>query len=100
MHCTSCRRKRMGRHGHRQQVVRRYADTDGKEGCGKVAISLSIGCSRKHFRGNRFGNHCRKVYIGKLLYELPHQQATKFERQVRESIFAQTVSETIPAKLT
>ncbi|GBL93900.1 hypothetical protein AVEN_153656-1 [Araneus ventricosus] len=41
-------------------------DPDSKEGCGKVAISLSIGCPRKHFRENRLGNHCRKVYIGKL----------------------------------
>ncbi|GBM36182.1 hypothetical protein AVEN_22894-1, partial [Araneus ventricosus] len=39
---------------------------DSKEGCGKVAISLSIGCPRKPFRENRFGNHCRKVYIEKL----------------------------------
>ncbi|GBO00607.1 hypothetical protein AVEN_28777-1 [Araneus ventricosus] len=38
---------------------------DSKESCGKVAISLSIGCPRKHFRPNRFGNHCRKVYVGK-----------------------------------
>ncbi|GBN88953.1 hypothetical protein AVEN_139303-1 [Araneus ventricosus] len=39
---------------------------DSKEGCGKVAISFSIGCPRKHFRANRFRNHCRKVYVGKL----------------------------------
>ncbi|GBO06144.1 hypothetical protein AVEN_202495-1 [Araneus ventricosus] len=39
---------------------------DSKEDCGKVAISLSICCPRKHFRANRFGNHCRKIYIGKL----------------------------------
>ncbi|GBN42368.1 hypothetical protein AVEN_269456-1 [Araneus ventricosus] len=39
---------------------------DSKEDCGKVAISLSIGCLRKHFLSNRFGNHCRKVYVGKL----------------------------------
>ncbi|GBM25342.1 hypothetical protein AVEN_223327-1 [Araneus ventricosus] len=39
---------------------------DSKGGCGKVSISLSIGSPRKHFRANRFGNHCRKVYIGKL----------------------------------
>ncbi|GBM06152.1 hypothetical protein AVEN_265208-1 [Araneus ventricosus] len=32
-----------------------------KEGCGKVAISLSIGCLRKHFHANRFENHCRKM---------------------------------------
>ncbi|GBM51109.1 hypothetical protein AVEN_275300-1 [Araneus ventricosus] len=39
---------------------------DSKEGCGKVAVSLSIGYPRKHFRANRFGNHCHKVYIGNL----------------------------------
>ncbi|GBN30402.1 hypothetical protein AVEN_211128-1 [Araneus ventricosus] len=32
----------------------------------KVAISLSIGCPRKHIRENRLENHCRKVCIGKL----------------------------------
>ncbi|GBM67185.1 hypothetical protein AVEN_119946-1, partial [Araneus ventricosus] len=37
-----------------------------KEGCGKVAISLSIGRLRKDFRSNRFGNHCHKAYVGKL----------------------------------
>ncbi|GBO13419.1 hypothetical protein AVEN_181945-1 [Araneus ventricosus] len=38
---------------------------DSKEGSGKVSISLSISCPRKHFRANRFGNHCPKVYVGK-----------------------------------
>ncbi|GBM98777.1 hypothetical protein AVEN_220118-1 [Araneus ventricosus] len=38
---------------------------DSKEGCGKVAISLSIGCPRKHFRANRFGNHSCKIGVGK-----------------------------------
>ncbi|GBL57531.1 hypothetical protein AVEN_182823-1 [Araneus ventricosus] len=42
------------------------SNPDRKEGYGKVAISLSIGCPQKHFRANRFGNHCRKVYVGKI----------------------------------
>ncbi|GBM84237.1 hypothetical protein AVEN_87509-1 [Araneus ventricosus] len=42
---------------------------NSKEGCGKVAISLSIGCPRNHFRTNRFGNHSSKIDVRKLFYE-------------------------------
>ncbi|GBM03121.1 hypothetical protein AVEN_121338-1, partial [Araneus ventricosus] len=51
---------------YRYPLINSGNNPDSKEGCGKVAISLSIGCPRKHFRENRLGNHCRKVYIGKL----------------------------------
>ncbi|GBO32363.1 hypothetical protein AVEN_125989-1 [Araneus ventricosus] len=50
---------------HKAQILS-GSSTDSKEGLGNVAISLSIGCPQKHFRTNRFGNYCRKVYIGKL----------------------------------
>ncbi|GBN12487.1 hypothetical protein AVEN_135993-1 [Araneus ventricosus] len=42
------------------------------KGCGKVAILLSIGCPRKHFRANRFGNHSRKIklFINYLSYRV------------------------------
>ncbi|GBN12154.1 hypothetical protein AVEN_241053-1 [Araneus ventricosus] len=43
-----------------------------KEDSGKIAISLSTGYPRKHFRANRFGNNSRKIDVGKLFfYELP-----------------------------
>ncbi|GBN89370.1 hypothetical protein AVEN_139947-1 [Araneus ventricosus] len=45
-------------------LVRSFPDS--KEGCGKVAISLSMGCPRKHFRANRFGNHSRKIDVEEL----------------------------------
>ncbi|GBM04833.1 hypothetical protein AVEN_252790-1 [Araneus ventricosus] len=50
-----------------RKTMMHFYSPDSEEGCGKVAISFFMGCPRKHFRANRFRDHCRKVYIGKLL---------------------------------